>query len=1014
MKYQKLFIPILLVILCIIILPNVLAISYFDSNGVTTWTNASSVTACGNVIINTSNAINLTAVSTVGGDSANHFVIFNGTPNTGSGGQNCTQISGAPIITQGNVVNNIGNITNGIILLPGKNYTIGFDGSRTMTYETTPLLPHTGNSSGSIIKYLASYNVGTGIDNYTRDLYGIYYSTVNNIFPVNITFLNTTINDITSTNLFTNNLSITYQYNITGLIVPYLVTYINSSILSCSFIQNGSCVISNKGINTISGNNNTINNVFNISENSVYPRTQNIDVTISSINVLNISNSNNYVADSYFNISNNISFNFYEFEYNGTGTVNIYLFNSSYDFNSNPSTNNNVHLLCVINSTNHFHSSSNWDSLCAFNVNSSGFTDTLKVTSTGGFIINYLNGIVNLQGYNTEVRQGVTKLSTNNGNSWTNKSITLRSHLHQFSGSDTFCYYGAGNWTTGINPQVSNIICDNLDITKQIPTIPNILVPNISSSFNSRFINITYQASVPTVLGSSIIYYNISLLNNDFSFNSTLQSNNSLNTSFNWDSLTSNLNTSLNYYISITAYDNWSQTSTSISNLFNVTINSQLNITAKLVNGTSINNFYINVFDNTNNVLYGIYNTSTGNVTVLIVKNINYTYVINASNSAYSNITIINTNSTNSYQFILFTTNSVNITIYDENSRGIIYQPTIIQLVGTYQQYNFTVNGTNYFDLLSPDTYNVLTSINGYFARNYVITVINGYTQSLNIFLLNSTINNNIQTVFLIKSQSGNALSNVLITTQILTDKTYTTLESRYTDISGQAKFSFDSTRFYRITESINGYVTKVYQLQPISTSYTDILSSNNIISNNVAVSNVSYYTFPNSTYLLPTNITYSFITSSSSASILWFAINVNGTTQNITTSNTGGTAQIIVNYPSSNFSKTELVTYYIFTTNGYTTFSNYYVISNLNNTYSNSITTGDDDSGLSTGGKIIFGTLILIMIIFFVGSFVNGYAMGVVGMVGILTIYFMGWYPLSLALVYIVFLGLTIYLKER
>jgi hypothetical protein len=93
------------------------------------------------------------------------------------------------------------------------------------------------------------------------------------------------------------------------------------------------------------------------------------------------------------------------------------------------------------------------------------------------------------------------------------------------------------------------------------PTSPSILSPtNISYS---SLISINYSAA-QSPNSYNITYYNISLLNTDYTLNKTINTNNSINLNYTWNSSTTNGQ----FIIQIKATDNVSQNSTSYSDIF--------------------------------------------------------------------------------------------------------------------------------------------------------------------------------------------------------------------------------------------------------------------------------------------------------------------------------------------------------------------------------------------------------------------------------------------------------------
>lgn len=733
----------------------------------------------------------------------------------------------------------------------------------------------------------------------------------------NITFVNRTPADITTTALFTTNATFTYGYNTTGLITPFLSYYLNSTIFTCTYVLNGTCQRQNGTEYVVLGDNTTVNNTFLVGENSIYPSIQNANTTAAASNVLNITGTNNYIVDRYDNMSTSQSYGFYEVQLNSTGSVSIYYFNSSYDFNSNPDLSPNTHLLCNINGSlvNHSHSTNNWDNLCAFSVNSSGFIDTVKATTSGGFMLRGNTQGVLLYGYAGAVRNNVTMLTTNNGAAWTAQNITLRTHVHQFGPTDRFCYAGQANYTTGSNPQTNGTLCDNLDISIEPQTAPNVYVPNSTAAYG-RLINITYEASVPTVPSSTIQFYNITLRNSDLSFNATIRSNNSLNTSYVWDAYTYNLSVNTTYYVRVTSRDNNTQLVYDDSEPFTFYANGYINLSARdNETNATISNFSVTIYNDT----LGFNQTVTANglyAEVPIVRG-NYTYqlIVDAVGYALLNTTFSNaTNYSQNYSVRLLPTNSIYVNVFDESTLArITGVNTTVRVQYLTTQYDSTnTAGLFLFQNLTEGnwTVNVIGS-GGYSSRVYYVQVVNRTSQFLNAYLSPSSVN----VIFTTKDRvTGNAIPNATFTVQSNINGSFVTVGQTTTDAFGQAVFSLISLREYQFIVVAPGYFTKTGLVNTIITSYTVLINANNTQSFTSYLNDFSYKA-------LPTNVgtnytTFSLTTSSPQGAIQWFALVVkyNGTTQtaNVSGSPSGGTASLYLNLTNVTGSQTVTATYYV------------------------------------------------------------------------------------------------------
>jgi len=450
-----------------------------------------------------------------------------------------------------------------------------------------------------------------------------------------IVFISQVPSDIQTTTLFNQTLNITYEYfNITNMSNPFLNYSVVSPVSSCIHFLNGTCTINNNtyiGLNyslNVTGNN-TINYTGVLTENNVYPTTENFNLFTQS-NYVNITltNANQYLIDEIQNVSNITRYGIYEAPVTSTGILRVYYYNSSYDLLSNVATNPNaVEISNLVNllTCNHYHLN---NSIChntfPYGV-INGKIGSVQVNG-GGFIIRGGTGITTIQVLNNTIRTGANKLSVNNGNTWTNETYTTASHAHQFSGSSYLTYAAFGTFFGNLTN--SSWRTDNLDVTPQNPSPPNIIVPNETMNTFNQFINITYKNGTANSVGQSMNFYNITLLNNDLSVNKTITANNGLNNSYYLNAYLF-LITNGTYYIRVCGFDtinasscdfeqfilNYTQPNLNIT-YANFTINEGLNATPiTTINATCTNavgiNLTMNLTFNGVTMFYGTKNNNT-------------------------------------------------------------------------------------------------------------------------------------------------------------------------------------------------------------------------------------------------------------------------------------------------------------------------------------------------------------------------------------------------------------------
>jgi hypothetical protein len=372
----------------------------------------------------------------------------------------------------------------------------------------------------------------------------------------NIVWLSQTPAQLTSTNIIAQRLKI--QYNITNITsgTPYLSYKVNNSLSDISVFINGT---GTGGYKTTTGTN--VSNLFNftLDDNQVLPGTYTLDYSLfrnTSHSFTSIS-SNSYLSTELFNVSNQTPYNFYEFMANGTGTNNIisYYCNSSYGFNQAPGSNTNCALIGNMpnNQTyDHSHSINSSHHYLPFSINTTTGTfgsTGVKVTGQSFFIIRGAQ-TAGTAVYTIPIgaRANTTRLSTNSGNSYTPAASTsVDTHIHQFTADETIYYQAYANVSGALNN--SSLTSQIYGLTNVPPTAPVVLTPTSGLQYGT--INITWLASQN--LTPSTIYYNVSLLNTDLTFNKTILANTS-NLSYSWNSAGT---PQANYVIRVKAIDNY-------------------------------------------------------------------------------------------------------------------------------------------------------------------------------------------------------------------------------------------------------------------------------------------------------------------------------------------------------------------------------------------------------------------------------------------------------------------------
>ncbi|MDD5340339.1 MAG: right-handed parallel beta-helix repeat-containing protein [Candidatus ainarchaeum sp.] len=483
--------------------------------------------------------------------------------------------------------------------------------------------------------------------------------------------LNKTPADITVFNLLGSRLNITY--NITaaaGLNAssPTLYHKMNNSVSDTTYFVNGTAVTGY--ITTdVSISNLSSTWQFLMDDNDAYPGTYNFNE--DSMENTGHSNSSmasgaNYVKVRLFNVSRTSNYSFFEvMAYNNSPTSSIlrlYYCNSSYTTGSPAISASCTNFYNINNSVgyNHTHTAYSSHLLAPFSMNSSGYIGSVLVSPTSYFLLRGNTGGWTAAYITNVSRADTIQTSANFGATWSNLSGTVDAHLHQYNASDTFYWYACASDILG-NSNCSSVGYDLLNLSGIPPTAPSVYSPGNDTLSGTVPINYTASSS-PN--GYPIANYSIALVYENGTFISTIQSNNSVNLSYSWNS-TATANGA--YMIRVQACDNLSQCSSGYSEVF--TLAQQVLVVQA------------------NKTPADISTTNLLGVTLNITYNITTTAGLNASSVAFYYKT--NTSASDTFIYI----NGSNITGYQTSDTTISNVSSIWQfLLEEHQVYPGTYN----------------------------------------------------------------------------------------------------------------------------------------------------------------------------------------------------------------------------------------------------------------------------------------------------------------------------------
>ena len=471
-------------------------------------------------------------------------------------------------ITTSNIVNFTCNATDNFML---KNITFYWNYTGTWqangTISVTGIFNQTNFSRANLNNGAILWNC-LACDNASQCSFASANYTVNvavvSTIPT-LTFLLQNPADVSTTNALVRGVNITYNITSPSGIntSTVFIYYKTNSTASDIFIYRDGASIS--GYQQKTGMNVSTNWIFNQQDNEIYPGTYNYD-ELALENTLHLTYSlggnDDYFKIRLFNVSNTKQYSFFEvMAYNVTansGNLRVYYCNATYT-NENPATASictNFYSMPASQPYNHTHTAYSSHYVIPFAINTTnGQIGNVRVTETSYFL---LRGATpsswNVSYISNVSRNDTIQTTVDIGGSWTNLSGTADSHLHQFQfdGTEKLYYYVCANNTLG-ESNCSNAIFDLLNLSGLPPTPPNVYNP-ITGRYRDG-IEINYTASL-SPNGYAISLYNISLVLTNYTFVKTIQTNNSVNLSYLWNSTGTNDG---EYKIRVQACDNLSQ-----------------------------------------------------------------------------------------------------------------------------------------------------------------------------------------------------------------------------------------------------------------------------------------------------------------------------------------------------------------------------------------------------------------------------------------------------------------------
>lgn len=325
------------------------------------------------------------------------------------------------------------------------------------------------------------------------------------------------------------------------------------------------------------------------------------------------------------------------------------------------------------------------------------------------------------------------------------------------------------------------------------------------------------------------------------------------------------------------------------------------------------------------------------------------------------------------------------ISIYDENTGNPITENvTITFLSNTTEFSNITNTGAFNISFLDDNEYRILFQAINYSSRSYMITTGTPIIQYLNVFLpLNTTT---AEVIFTISDKdTSETLSNALISMYRLINDTWSVVESKYSDITGKAQFTYIMDERYKFFISKEGYTDYVFFLDPILFSEYDVkMEKSSLINYSQDYDNLAIIYSPTSFYCCEEN-SFNWIISSPTGLLggYGYTLTYPGGTDTQTGSNALG-GQLTSAFNMTNpqwYDSVTLNYYYITTLSGRRNFTIILPISFTNGTGNSTFMANRDKTyGLAIFERMLICTLIVIFVVgiaTMVGQAIPGFALG-------------------------------------
>lgn len=537
---------------------------------------------------------------------------------------------------------------------------------------------------------------------------------------------------------------------------------------------------------------------------------------------------------------------------------------------------------------------------------------------------------------------------------------------------------------------------------------------NISSAdyFNKSYadINISFGSSFTANLTQAHVFFNATTKItrqeiSSFNVFAPLQATSTANGSARLNLSAQDYNISMNGTANFTGTLNINVSPLDVSQYEIIATNANITFSAHdIFDNATLSNFKVTL-ENAENYYSETLTASGSALTFLIEKNLNYTATINMTDYAINTTILSPTVSENFHNFSLYPVNLVYFTVYNQNTSLILNTTTVtIEAIGDVNYSSQTTdNGTLLFESLAFDDYEFKVSASGYESSSYFVNITPLISATVNAYLLPTATGEFI--TFNTRTFQDAAIEGVLYTVARRFESSFVTVEQKRTDFSGNVRLFLDQSEKYRMTITHPDYDTKVIEIQPVSTSYTVLLSSGAQEIIQPLFSDVQYSSLPASNIITPSVLNFSLVVSSSSGILQFFGVNATvgnvSYIENVTGSAAGGTAILTLNLTQETGAFN--VDYFI-KAQGYDLFRQQRTFNIFNTTPANysapTLISVAEETGISSTSKSLVAVFSSAIVMMTFGGLTSPGIGGLIGLTALSAWTLFGWIALKYALI--------------